>query len=142
MSITEPVFEDVEVPKGTYIGWAEVGQVVTGRVVSYSPEGGRNFNDEACPQLVLELTADATNFKDKGATRETLPAGEFATITAGQANLARSIRTADPKPGDIIRITHDGTFKTGKGDGKSFKIQIARQAAVAPPVPSQDGDLL
>ena len=77
-------WEDVEIPQGTFIGWGAKGQTVTGKVLSYSPDGGSDFAGNPCPQVVLELTEDADNYKDKGATRETLASGEFVTVTAGR----------------------------------------------------------
>lgn len=134
-------WEDVEIPQGTFIGWGEIGQTVTGTVISFAAEGATDFNDNPCPQLVIELTEQAITFKDKGTTRDSIPAGEFATITAGQANLKRNLLAAALTPGDTVRIKFEGTYKTGKGEGKSFKVQVARgQAPVARP--AEDGDLL
>jgi len=130
MSITDPQFEDIDIPQGSFIGWAELGQTVIGNVVSYSNDGATDFNDQPCPQLVVELTEPAVTFKDKGATRETLDAGEFATITAGQANLRKALQVSLVAVGDIVRIKYESNYKTGKGEGKAFKVQVARGAAV------------
>ena len=132
-------WENIEVPQGTFIGWGKIGQTVTGKVLSYAPEGATDFGGNPCPQLVIELTEAATNYKDKGATSETLDAGEFATITAGQANLKRNLNAATLNAGDLVRITFDDTYKTPSGEGKSFKVQVARGAAVTP---AEDGDLI
>jgi hypothetical protein len=129
-------FEDVEVPQGTFIGWGKIGQTIRGRVITYSATGGRSFNGDDCPQVVLELTLDATNYKDKGTTEENLSSGELVTITAGQANLSRALEAANPAKGDELRIKFDDTYKTAQGTGKSFKVQIARN------VPSVSADEL
>ena len=119
-------WEDVVVPQGTFIGWGEVGQRITGYVVDYDETGGSDFNGEPCPLVVVELTEDATNFRDKGTTRETIKAGEFVTVTCGQAGLKRAVRAAALENGNLVRITHDGTYKASKGEGKSFKVQVNR----------------
>lgn len=132
-------WEDIEVPQGTFIGWGKIGQTVTGKVLSFSSEGGTDFNGNPCPQLVVELAEQADNYKDKGATHETIAAGELVTITAGLANLKRSLNAASLNPGDLVKITFDDTYKTPSGEGKSFKVQVARGAAVAP---AEEGDLI
>lgn len=130
-------WEDVEIPQGSFIGWGAKGQTVTGKVLSYSPDGGSDFAGNPCPQVVLELTEDADNYKDKGATRETLASGEFVTVTAGQANLKRAVVAAQANNGDLMRIRFEDTYKTANGEGKSFKVQIARGAAKR-----DEGDLI
>ena len=52
-------WEDVEIPQGSFIGWHEIGQKVTGKVVSFAAEGGTDFNQNPCPQIVIELTESA-----------------------------------------------------------------------------------
>lgn len=130
-------WEDVEIPQGSFIGWHEIGQKVTGKVVSFAAEGGTDFNQNPCPQIVIELTESALNFKEKGAERETIEAGEFVTITCGQANLKRGIIAAQPTNGDLMQIHYEGTYKAAKGDGKTFKVRIARGAAKR-----DEGDLI
>jgi len=144
MSITDPQFEDIDIPQGSFIGWNELGQTVTGKVVSYSNDGATDFNDQPCPQLVIELTEQAVTFKDKGSVKETIDAGEFATITAGQANLKKALQAAVLAVGDIVRIRYESNYKTGKGEGKAFKVQVARGAGVAAkpaPAAAEPGDL-
>lgn len=132
-------WEDVEVPVGTFIGWsAKPGQVITLKVHDYSPQGGTDFNENPCPRVVGELTVAATTYKDKGATAVELDAGEMVTINAGQANLARNIRAADPAAGDLLRITFHDLEKGTKGDIKVFKCQIQRGAGRT----QTDGDLI
>src|SRR5690606_31612875 len=82
-------WEEIEIPQGTFIGWGEIGQTITGKVLSFAAEGGSDFNGNPCPQVVLELTETVDNYKDKGTTKETLDAGELVTLTCGQANLKR-----------------------------------------------------
>lgn len=122
-------FTPVEVPSGTFIGWGTTpGQSVTIDVISYSPTGGTDFNQNPCPQIVGTLTADCATYKDKGATKERVVAGTMVTINAGQANLRRNVLAADPQPGDIIRLTFESTTPGAKGDIKLFKAEVARGA--------------
>jgi hypothetical protein len=131
-------WQDVEVPQGRFIGWGKIGQTITGRVVTYSDTEGRSFNDEPCPLLVLELTEAATSYRVKEGTSEDLAAGEMVSITCGQANLRRTVRAGDLTPGDLVRIKYDDTYKTASGEGKSFKMQVAR-GAKPEPVPDPFG---
>ena len=113
-------WEDVEIPQGSFIGWHEIGQKVTGKVVSFAAEGGTDFNQNPCPQIVIELTESALNFKEKGAERETIEAGEFVTITCGQANLKRGIIAAQPTNGDLVQIHYEGTEWTTTSTPSAF----------------------
>jgi hypothetical protein len=130
--------DEVAVPQGTFVGWGEVGQIIVGEVVLYSDDGGSDFNGEPCPLVVLTLTAPAATFRDKGATREALSIGELVSITAGQANLRRKLIAAGPTPADVVRIEYTGNFKTKNGEGKDFKVQIARRSAPEPAVSLSD----
>lgn len=129
MSNTE--WEEVVVPRGSFIGWGEVGQQVTGYVVSYSDTDGSDFNDQPCPQVVLELTEKCISYRDKGTTKETIDAGEFVTITCGQASLRKGIKTAALEVGYIVRVKYESTYKTAKGEGKEFKVFVSRAKRAA-----------
>ena len=131
-------WEDVEVPRGTFIGWGEIGQAITFEVVTYSDSDGSDFNNQPCPEVVGILTADAVNYRDKGTRKETLDKGEFITLTCGQANLSKAIRQAGLEPGHLVRVTFEDTYKTAKGDGKAFKVQVNRAHAAAPKVDAED----
>ncbi len=136
MSKQENEWEDVVVPQGAFIGWGEIGQRITGYVVGYDDAGGSDFNDQPCPQVVIELTENATNYRDKGATKETIDAGEFVTLTCGQANLKKAIRAAALETGNLVRVTFDSTYEAAKGEGKAFKVQVNRSPR--PSVSSSD----
>ena len=122
------------IPTGTFIGWGRVGQVVMGTVLSYSSDAGSDFNGEHCPLLVVELVTDTENYRDKGTTKEGIDAGELASVTAAQANLARHLRSLEPRPGDVIRVEYASEYKTARGIGKEFKVQVVRGAAVKPSI--------
>jgi hypothetical protein len=120
-------YEPVEVPRGTFVGWADKpGQKMTGRVLSYSDIDGRDFNGNECPLVVAELIEDFTNYRDKGTTKETLKAGELVSITCGQANLKRTVRAATLEPGYLFILEFTDTYKTAQGDGKAYSMQVDR----------------
>lgn len=131
-------WQDVDIPQGTFIGWGEIGQTITGKVLSFSADGGSDFGGNPCPQVVIELTENAVNYKDKGSTKESIDSGELVTLTCGQANLKRAITAASLNVGDLVRVKFEDTYKTANGTGKSFKVQVARAAKAAP----QAGDLI
>jgi hypothetical protein len=129
-------WEDVVVPQGTFIGWGEIGQQVTGYVLGYDETGGVDYNKQPCPQLVIELTEPCINFRKEGTEKEKIAAGEFVTITCGQANLKRNIRAAALEVGNLVRVIFESTYKADLGTGKSFKVQVNRSAR--PSVTSDD----
>jgi hypothetical protein len=103
-------WETVDVPRGAFISWGEtVGQHVTGKILDYEPTGGTNFAGEPCPQLSIELVV----------------------LNAGQVSLKRAVKAADPKSGDLIKITLSNLVKTPNGTVKEFDIKIARGAGGA-----------
>lgn len=122
-------WETIEVPRGAYIGWgSKKGQHVTGKVLDYQPEGGTDFNGNACPSATIELTESAASFNKDG-DRSDFAAGELIQLNAGQVSLKRALRAADPAAGDLVKITLVNLAKTDKGTVKEFDIKIARGAA-------------
>lgn len=127
--MTDLNFTPVEVPSGTYVSWGNTpGQTVTIDVLTYSPAGGTDFNQNPCPQVVGTLVADCATYRDKGSIKERLTAGTVVTINAGQANLRRTLLAADPAPGDVLRLTFHDTTPGSKGDIKLFRAEVARGA--------------
>lgn len=124
--MSEPAWQEVEVPRGQYIGWGKKGQSVTIRVASYSEDGGRDFNGGPCPQVVGELVEKATSYRARGTEPVSIDRGEFVTITAGQASLAKGLRCAALDPGDLCRVEYVGDYATAKGEGKEFKVYKAK----------------
>jgi hypothetical protein len=122
-------WETIEAPSGSFIGWGNrQGQFVTGRVVEYAIDGGTDFNGGKCPMLSIELTEKAASFNKEGDRTDHEP-GELVNITAGQVKLKSVIRSADPNPGDLIKIELTGVSKTASGNTlKEFGIKIARGA--------------
>lgn len=123
-------FETVAVPAGAFIGWHEQpGQVVTGKVLSYDPVGGQDFNGATCPLLELELIEPCASF-NKAGEQANFSAGEVVSITCGLANLKAGIRATNPARGDILRITRTENARSSKGNMvKVFGLEIARGAA-------------
>ena len=121
-------WETIEVPRGAYIGWgSKKGQHVTGKVLDYQPEGGTDFNGNACPSATIELTEAAASFNKDG-DRSDFAAGELIQLNAGQVSLKRALRAADPAAGDLVKITLVNLAKTDKGSVKEYDIKIARGA--------------
>ena len=122
-------WETIEAPSGSFIGWgSRKGQHVTGRVVEYAIDGGTDFNGGKCPMLSIELTEPAASFNKEGERTDHEP-GALVNITAGQVKLKSVIRTADPAPGDLIKVELTGVAKTASGNTlKEFNVKIARGA--------------
>lgn len=137
--MTQPNWEDVDVPRGAYISWGnQVGQHVTGRVVDFDPTGGVDFAGNVCPQLSIELTEPAASINKEG-VRTDFPAGELVVLNCGLVSLKRAVKAADPAPDDLVKITLDGLVKTANGTVKEMGIKIARtgHAKQAPAAPFQ-----
>lgn len=124
-------WEEIDVPRGAYIGWGTTaGQHVTGNVLSFDATGGTDFNDNACPQLSVELTEQAASFNKEG-VRTDFPAGELVVLNGGPVSLKRAMHAAALAPGDLVKIELTGFFKAEKGTGKEFSIKVARGAGKA-----------
>lgn len=139
--MTDQQWETVDVPQGAFVGWGSTaGQHVTGKVLSYSPTGGSDFNGDPCPLLVLELIEQAASF-NKAGERTDYPAGEFVNLTVGQTSLKAALQKASPDVGDLLKITMTGTSVTKKGNTiKNFEFKIARGAGQAQqPAPAAGG---
>ena len=122
-------WETIEAPSGSFIGWgSKPGQHVTGRVIEYAADGGTDFNGGKCPLLSVELTDKAASFNKEGERTDHDP-GAIVNITAGQVKLKSVIRSADPSPGDLIKVELTGVAKTASGNTlKEFNVKIARGA--------------
>ena len=125
-------WEEVNVPRGAYISWGTtIGQHVTGKVLEYSADGGTNFNGDACPSVAIELIEPAASITKDG-ERSEHAVGDIVQLNAGQVSLKRALRAADPKPGDLVKITLENIAKTSSGGTvKEYGIKIARGAGGA-----------
>lgn len=130
-------WEEVEVPRGSYIGWGDrPGQVVTGKVLSYTAAGGTDANGNPCPQLSLELIGPADSWSEKGTVHSTIASGELVVINAGGVSLKRAVIAAQVNPGDLIKLDFASTVKVDKGTVKEFKVAVARGTGAAAAAPA------
>jgi hypothetical protein len=124
--MTDPNWEEVDIPRGAYFSWGnEPGQEVFGKVLTYKVDGGTDFNGNVCPLLEVELREPTFHIGKNG--KEQLDVGEDVLLNAGQAQLKRGLRAASPAFGDLIRIVLKGSTSSG---AKDFGIHIARGAAI------------
>lgn len=120
-------YEKVDVPRGTFIGWGvKPGQKMTARVLTYGDTDGRDFNGEICPLVVAELIEPFTNYRDKGATQETIAAGELVSMTCGLANLKRNVRQAALEPGHSFILEYVDLVPSGTNMVKIFDMKVSR----------------
>lgn len=124
-------WQEVEVPRGKYIGWSpRPPHDVTGKVLAYSVAGGTDANGNPCPQLSLELIEPTQTYRDKGFNRDDLASGELVIINAGQVALRRAIIAAGPSVGDMIKLSFDQLIPVpGGNEVKNFKVYIIRGGA-------------
>lgn len=121
-------WEEIDVPKGAYIGWGTTtGQHVTGKVLAYDETGGTDFNGNPCPQLSVELTEKAASFNKEG-ERTDFDAGELVVLNCGQVSLKRAVRAAALNTGDLVKIELANLVKTANGTVKEMAIKVARGA--------------
>lgn len=126
--MTQPAWEEIQVPRGAYVGWGNhPGQHVTGKVLAFAEKGGTDFNDEPCPSLEIELTEPAASF-DKNGNRTDYQPGEMVSLNCGQVSLKRAVRAAAVDPGDLIKLTLTGLEPGNKGTVKVFGVKVARGA--------------
>lgn len=142
-------WQEIDVPRGAYIGWGlRAGQSVTGVVLEFTPNGGSDFNQNPCPNLTLELIEEAWS-ANKAQEWTQIAKGEMVQLNCGQVSLKRAVLAADLSPGDLVKITLEtilaGQGKNG-GDVKEFGIKkvpgfrpAARPAPQAQPSQPQFG---
>lgn len=120
--------EKIEAASGLFVGWADhPGQVVKGYVTTYSADGGEDFNQNPCPQMSVELTEAVTSYSQKGSIN--LEPGDEVTITCGQSNLQRTVKSAKLTPGDYVELAFVSNERSANGRTfKKFDLGIARNA--------------
>ena len=101
---------------GTFVKWANVGDVVDGVVVRFTLDGGRDFNGDPCPEIVLDPCVP----KGSDFTVE-LTGEEPKVVTAGQANLKRQVveNAARFAVGHRVRIAYADDAESS--NGRTFK---------------------
>lgn len=126
MSADNIAWEEVEIPRGAFVGWGSTpGQHVTGKVLAYAETGGTDFNGRTCPRLDIELTDKAASFNKDG-DRTDYSAGEFVVLNCGQVSIQRAVRAAALNTGDLVKIELANLVKTEKGTVKEFSMKVAR----------------
>lgn len=131
-------WETIDVPRGAFIGWGnKKGQHVTGTVLAYGETDGSDFNGDPCPQLEIELSERAASFNKDG-ERSNYEPGDLVVLTCGQVSLKRAVKKANPRRGDMLKITLENLAKVANGTVKEFGIQIARGAGKVSAEPSED----
>lgn len=131
--MSQPAWEEIQVPRGAYVGWGNhPGQHVTGKVLAFAEKGGTDFNDEPCPSLEIELTEPAASF-DKNGNRTDYQPGELVSLNCGQVSLKKAVRAAAVDPGDLIKLTLTALEPGNKGTVKVFGVKVARGAGRAMP---------
>lgn len=128
-------FQKIEVPAGNFMGWSnkKTGQVVEGKVLDYSETDGRDYAKDPCPLLTVELSRKATSVNKEG-ERTVYEPGDELSITAGQANLKKSIKKADRdvglKRGYLVRVELVSFEKVPDGTVKVFEVQVDSSTGV------------
>lgn len=129
-------WEEIDVPKGTYIGWGNrPGQHVTGGVTGYDPVGATEppkpgqAVGNPCPLLEIELTAPAASY-DRDLNRTDFDAGQEVCLSVSQKQLQRAVAKARLAVGDLVRIELYDSEKTTNGTVKLFKIAVDRGAFI------------
>lgn len=127
--------EEIDIPKGAFIGWGMTkGQHVTGKVLEYSDIGGKDTKDNVCPQITVELIEAAASFNKIG-TRTDYGVGDLVSVTGSQVQLKRGLKAAAPNPGDLIRIVLDDVkVLPNTNTLKEFSIKIKRGAGGPLPI--------
>jgi hypothetical protein len=100
---------------GSFVKWTEVGQSVEGVIVSFTTDGGQDFDGKPCPELTLD-TAEG-----------------LQTVTCAQANIKSKVlgNAAKLVPGARCRVTYSGTYESKNGTpGKEFRVAVAPPALV------------
>lgn len=131
-------WESVRVPgsNSPFIGWGiKPGQHVTGKVLSYGDRSGRTQKNDPVPQIEVELIEPAASF-NKFQERTDYEAGTEVKLTASQKNLERNLIAAQPRPGDLIKITLEKLVPSGEGQAKLFDVKIKRNSGGPAPQPA------
>lgn len=88
---------------GTFVKWTDIGDTVDGVIVRFSIDGGRDFNGDPCPEIVVNPCTP----KGDNHTVE-LTGDSPQVITCGQSNLRRQVEANPGRflPDHRIKITY------------------------------------
>lgn len=92
---------------GDFISFNEVGDTAVGVIKAIRE--GTDFNQNACPELILEDND-----------------GEERTLTAGQVMLKAALSEKRPQVGDKIRVVYSGVgdARPGRAPAKLFTVEV------------------
>jgi hypothetical protein len=140
-------WEQIEVPQGSFVGWGDKpGQFVLGKVLGFNLTGGsvKDKPDIKVPLLTLELMEPAHSFTRKDGWTQ-FGKGDLVQLTCALVSLQRAVLTAQPAPGDLVKLTlQEILWGQGQnsGDVKVFDMKIVRgydKSIGQPAQPSQNG---
>jgi len=136
--------EEVDEPPPTtadFMKFAKKGDVYDVLVTEFDRIGGRNFNDQTCPQVRGHALVPLRTWR--GETEITVPRGQLLTLTAGQARLSRRLANPEklPKIGHRLRVEYTGDMKDRGKTIKTFKVSVGEHPMRVPTSwTSQNGD--
>lgn len=115
MSTTTSIWDapELKANDGEYVKFVEVGDTVTGKIVS---QHLHTFDDgKVVPQIILDCD------------------GEQRTLTAGQVRLKAALAEQRPATGDTLTVTLTQIEKrSGTKTLKHFDVTVARAGAATP----------
>lgn len=149
--MTQPQWEKVQLTSQAggdlppFLKWGDLaGQIITVAVLEFTADGGRDFDGNPCPRLDM-VVAQPGGYNIAEGHQVPLNSGDKLTWQGNTpARLANGLKAANPAPGDLLQLSHEGTYRTEKGTGKDIQVQIARGAGLqflesffSAPVPPQ-----
>lgn len=105
-------YDTIPAPSGSYVKWEHKGDVVEGRIGSFTVDGGRDFDGNACPELTVETTEGTV------------------TVTCSPANLRRQIEANAVRfrVGHGVRVEFTDTYESKQGTpGKTFTVGVTAE---------------
>jgi hypothetical protein len=122
-----PEYTKVDVPRGTFFGWAvKPPQELVLKVVSFDLTGGTDAKDNVCPRLIGTVMEPTSSYRDKGTTEVKIDAGELLIVECSIWALKSGVAAAAPESGDIIKLVYVGNTELKSGTAKDIDVFIAR----------------
>ena len=94
---------------GQFVKWDTIGQEVEGTIVMFTADGGKDFDQNSCPELTVDT--------DDG----------LQTITCAQANIKSKVLSNAAKllPGAPCKVVYSGIYESKNGTpGKEFRLLV------------------
>jgi hypothetical protein len=119
-------WEEIEPPLPIFLSWGEKpGQELRGKITHITPDGGKDFTGNPCPQYEFLLLKN-TYSENKAGERTDLVTGETILLNVTSISLQRHLRYGNPKVDDDVSIIFHDTVKVDKGTAKQFRVRIRR----------------